>query len=208
MTPKRRDGREPALVSTVARPSLSGLLMEALAPTGQHGRSALAAGGAPASPCATSNARSVAETAEDRPKRELGASVAPPRGGERAPWLEPYGGDKQWRREMWGEIVALHGRYPEQLQALKDNGGPTSSPRRRCARSPCGEPNWTTADRTPAMSWPSRTSSLTTPRSCASRAAAPPRSGSPAPRRRSGPASRAAARERAGTPRRGVAARH
>jgi hypothetical protein len=42
------------------------------------------------------------------------------RGGGRARWLEPYGGDEQWRREMWGAIVALHGRYPVQLEALKD----------------------------------------------------------------------------------------
>lgn len=41
-------------------------------------------------------------------------------GDQRAPWLEPYGGDKQWRRQMWGAIVALHGRYPTQLEHLKD----------------------------------------------------------------------------------------
>jgi hypothetical protein len=39
---------------------------------------------------------------------------------QRAPWLEPYGGDPRWSREMWGAIVALHGRYPAQLEALKD----------------------------------------------------------------------------------------
>jgi hypothetical protein len=39
---------------------------------------------------------------------------------ERPPWLEPYGGDPDWRQDMWGQIVALHGRYPEQLKALKD----------------------------------------------------------------------------------------
>jgi hypothetical protein len=38
----------------------------------------------------------------------------------RARWLEPYGGDPAWRREMWGAIVALHGRYPRQLQNVKD----------------------------------------------------------------------------------------
>ena len=41
-------------------------------------------------------------------------------GGERAPWLEPYGGDSEWRQQMWGAVVALHGRYPTQLEALKD----------------------------------------------------------------------------------------
>jgi hypothetical protein len=39
---------------------------------------------------------------------------------QRAPWLEPYGGDRRWSLEMWGAIVALHGRYPGQLEALKD----------------------------------------------------------------------------------------
>jgi hypothetical protein len=34
-------------------------------------------------------------------------------------WLEPYGGDPGWRQEMWGQVVALHGRYPRQLQDLK-----------------------------------------------------------------------------------------
>jgi hypothetical protein len=41
-------------------------------------------------------------------------------GSERAPWLEPYGGDSEWRQQMWGAVVALHGRYPTQLEALKD----------------------------------------------------------------------------------------
>jgi hypothetical protein len=41
-------------------------------------------------------------------------------GGTRPPWLEPYGGDPEWRQQMWGAVVALHGRYPTQLQALKD----------------------------------------------------------------------------------------
>ena len=41
-------------------------------------------------------------------------------GGVRPHWLEPYGGDSDWRKEMWGQIVALHGRYPRLLAALKD----------------------------------------------------------------------------------------
>jgi hypothetical protein len=41
-------------------------------------------------------------------------------GGGRAHWLEPYGGDTGWRAEMWGQIVALHGRYPRALSHLKD----------------------------------------------------------------------------------------
>lgn len=39
---------------------------------------------------------------------------------ERPPWLEPYGGDRQWRQHMWGAIVALHGRYPRALGMLKE----------------------------------------------------------------------------------------
>ena len=41
-------------------------------------------------------------------------------GTGRAPWLQPYGGDGQWRQEMWGLIVALHGRYPYALEALQE----------------------------------------------------------------------------------------
>ena len=36
-------------------------------------------------------------------------------------WLEPYGGDPTWRQQMWGQIVALHGRYPRALAPLNDN---------------------------------------------------------------------------------------
>lgn len=42
-------------------------------------------------------------------------------GTDRARWLEPYGGDPTWRQEMWGQIVALHGRYPRALANLKDD---------------------------------------------------------------------------------------
>jgi CopG-like RHH_1 or ribbon-helix-helix domain, RHH_5 len=38
----------------------------------------------------------------------------------RAPWLEPYGGDREWRQFTWGSILALSGRYPEELKWLKD----------------------------------------------------------------------------------------
>jgi hypothetical protein len=38
----------------------------------------------------------------------------------RPAWLEPYGGDAAWWREMWGAIVGLHGRYPRHLDYLKD----------------------------------------------------------------------------------------
>lgn len=39
---------------------------------------------------------------------------------ERPPWLEPYGGDASWGSQVWGAIVALHGRYPRALGHLKD----------------------------------------------------------------------------------------
>jgi hypothetical protein len=35
-------------------------------------------------------------------------------------WLEPYAGDAEWRRQMWGAIAALHARYPRLLEAMKD----------------------------------------------------------------------------------------
>jgi len=38
----------------------------------------------------------------------------------RPPWLEPYGGDAEWRSWMWGGIVALYGRYLTALAELKD----------------------------------------------------------------------------------------
>jgi hypothetical protein len=64
----------------------------------------------------------LAQAAKDgkvRPLRSAPVLVGH-KGSERAPWLEPYGGDSQWRKEMWGAVVALHGRYPKQLETLKD----------------------------------------------------------------------------------------
>jgi hypothetical protein len=46
--------------------------------------------------------------------------VVGPASSERPPWLEPYGGHTGWRQQMWGAIVALHGRYARTLGALKD----------------------------------------------------------------------------------------
>lgn len=64
----------------------------------------------------------VAEAAQRGIVRAL--KVAPPRpphgGDARARWLEPYGGDPTWRQNMWGAIVALHGRYARQLEALQE----------------------------------------------------------------------------------------
>jgi hypothetical protein len=64
-------------------------------------------------------ARAVAE-GRVRPLRELPASTGAAIGGGRARWLEPYGGDADWRADMWGQIVALHGRYPKALAWLQE----------------------------------------------------------------------------------------
>jgi hypothetical protein len=37
----------------------------------------------------------------------------------RAAWLEPYGGDREWRQYTWGSILALSGRYPDELNQLR-----------------------------------------------------------------------------------------
>jgi hypothetical protein len=61
----------------------------------------------------------IAQAAKVRQLRQ--APVIVGGSGDRARWLEPYGGDPTWRQEMWGAIVALHGRYPRALANLKDN---------------------------------------------------------------------------------------
>jgi hypothetical protein len=63
----------------------------------------------------------IAQAAKDGKVRSLKqAPIVVGTNGERARWLEPYGGDPDWRQEMWGAIVALHGRYPRALANLKD----------------------------------------------------------------------------------------
>jgi len=64
----------------------------------------------------------IAQAAKDgkvRPLKQAPVIVAGE--GDRARWLEPYGGDPDWRKTMWGAVVALHGRYPRALAHLKDN---------------------------------------------------------------------------------------
>ncbi len=58
--------------------------------------------------------RAVAGEVEAPPTRQESAPA------DRAPWLEPWGGDADWRAEMWAQIVALHGRYPTVLGQIKD----------------------------------------------------------------------------------------
>jgi len=57
-----------------------------------------------------------AESGKVKARRPTPTAVGEPSG--RPTWLEPYGGDPAWRREMWGAIVALHGRYPRHLDHL------------------------------------------------------------------------------------------
>jgi hypothetical protein len=82
-----------------------------------------AAAGEPPSTLAGQMVRNgVAEAAKDGKVRSLKAVpiLVAHKGSQRARWLEPYGGDQGWRQEMWGAIVALHGRYPRHLEALKE----------------------------------------------------------------------------------------
>ena len=61
----------------------------------------------------------IALAAKEGRVRAPAASAGNPgsRGG-RPRWLEPYGSDAGWRQEMWGAVVALHGRYPRHLEHL------------------------------------------------------------------------------------------
>jgi hypothetical protein len=64
-------------------------------------------------------ARAVAE-GRMQPLRQLPSTAGTISTGERARWLEPYGGDAGWRADMWGQIVALHGRFPKALAGLQE----------------------------------------------------------------------------------------
>jgi hypothetical protein len=64
-------------------------------------------------------ARAAAE-GKVRPLRRPPMSTGATKSGARARWLEPYGGDPDWRADMWGQVVALHGRYPKALGWLQD----------------------------------------------------------------------------------------
>src|SRR5438270_7560164 len=77
---------------------------------------------APATLAARMVRNGVALAARDgtvRPSKPLHTVVRRTNRG-RAPWLEPCGGDPEWRSQIWGAIVAIHGRYPRALSVLKD----------------------------------------------------------------------------------------
>jgi hypothetical protein len=85
--------------------------LDALAETAEEYPSTLAA-----SYVADGIARATGNQRPTRPQHAASTVVD----GERPPWLEPWGGDPAWRADMWGQIVALHGRYPRALSPLKD----------------------------------------------------------------------------------------
>jgi len=88
-----------------------------------------------------------------RPLRQPPVGTGIGKSGARARWLEPYGGDSDWRADMWGQVVALHGRYPKALAWLQGDGGTTRHCLRHCARSRCGAPRLTTRASIRAKSW-------------------------------------------------------
>ena len=83
------------------------LALSASEPLATTARQLLRDGVAHAATSGKGKARRAAPTVADQPP-------------ERPRWLEPYGGNRDWRREMWGAIVALHGRYPRQLNDVKE----------------------------------------------------------------------------------------
>jgi hypothetical protein len=64
----------------------------------------------------------IAQAAKDGKVRQLRQApiIVGNSGRERARWLEPYGGDSTWRGEMWGAIVALHGRRARRSRYVRD----------------------------------------------------------------------------------------
>ncbi len=133
-------------------------------------------------------AAGVAQAAKDGKVRPLrpAPALAGTRGEERPPWLEPYGGDTEWRRQMWGQVVALHGRYPLQLGALKDKWWSEES----TTETLCALAVWRAelddagVDPRDELAFQSQLADYSS--SCASRAAASPRHGNPAPHPPSG----------------------
>ncbi len=75
------------------------------------------------------------------------------RPGERPPWLEPYGGDREWRVRIWGEIIALYGRYPTQLRGLQEGWWNVQHILSWCVPSSVGVRCSTTLRMTPSTKW-------------------------------------------------------
>jgi hypothetical protein len=96
----------------------------------------------------------------------------------RPAWLEPYGGDREWRQFTWGGIIALHGRYPGELKGSKRAGGKTTRWLRRCAPSPNGVKRSMTRAATRARSWTSSSASSSSGGGSGRQAGEWPRSGS------------------------------
>jgi hypothetical protein len=93
----------------------------------QLDRLAMRAGEPPAKVAAQMIRQAIGDTehhehARDRRRRkhEPSEHADPTDQDERAPWLEPYGGSREWQGLTWGAIVGLYARYPEALSALKD----------------------------------------------------------------------------------------
>jgi hypothetical protein len=68
---------------------------------------------------------------------------------------------------MWGAIVALRGRYPEQLQALKDKWWTDESTTETLAALAAWRAELDETRQAPATSSPSKPNSTTTPNSYA-----------------------------------------
>jgi hypothetical protein len=93
----------------------------------QLDRLAMRAGEPPAKVAAQMIRQTITDAEHDKPDRHRQAHehtpsehVDPADQDGRAPWLEPYGGSREWRGLTWGAIVGLHARYPEALSSLKE----------------------------------------------------------------------------------------
>jgi hypothetical protein len=93
----------------------------------QLDRVAMRAGEPPAKVAAQMIRQVVADAERDNPDRQRqvrehapSEHTDPAEQDERAPWLEPYGGSREWRGLTWGAIVGLHARYTDALSGLKD----------------------------------------------------------------------------------------
>ncbi|MFZ1926912.1 MAG: hypothetical protein WAU42_12300 [Solirubrobacteraceae bacterium] len=93
----------------------------------QLDRLAMRAGEPPAKVAAQMIRQVVADAERDNPDRQRqvlehapSEHTDPAEQDERAPWLEPYGGSREWRGLTWGAIVGLHARYTDALSGLKD----------------------------------------------------------------------------------------